>query len=407
MAGLLDMNPQQYGLLMTGLGMLQNNRGKSLGEAFAAGGMQGANGMMDMQQAQQLQALKDLQMQKAQAETERQRKQDSREDNLRTSMQGIDPADNNAISKALFDAGMYEDAIKLKRGNGLMGGGDFQFMSGPDGRVIVGDKNAGSLKWGDIGGSPVAMGVYDPATQQRIADVKAGAKIDQVPMANGSTVTTRMRNVPTVTMTPEQEAAEIARLNATDPRAMSQSDYQAQIGISQTPGAKKVQEEQGKATAEAQQSLNSRIAALQGIIDEADLGVKALDAKFDNNGKPIGYGLETGGMFPGVREWANETVLNDPRYRDISTAAAGGKLQAAIQFLKGQGQITEGERALVGEQLGIDPFRQSSKNNYERLTRIRSNADKAIQALRNNAKGDFSEVGKLSDDALLNKYLGK
>ncbi|MFA5135692.1 MAG: hypothetical protein WC505_07975 [Patescibacteria group bacterium] len=329
------MSPQQYGLLMTGLGMMQNNRGKSLGESLAAGGMQGVGGMMDMQQANQMQQLKDLQMQQAQTAMDRQRKQDSREDSFRSAMQGIDPADNGALSKALFDAGLYEDAIKLKKGNGF-GGGDYQFISGPNGKVIVGDKNAGTMKYGDIDGNPAVMGVYDPATQQRIADVKAGAKIDQVPMSDGSTLTTRMRNVPTVTMSPDQESAEIARLNATDPNAMSRADYQAQIGVSQTPGAKKAQEESAKNQADiAAESAKKQVSASRMLqLLESPYEGKTIDTLIKES---TGSGLGS---------------LRDSLSGAVGVSTEGSKALASLRTL--QGHLTSNVPRMQGPQSDKD-----------------------------------------------------
>lgn len=254
MAGLLDMTPEQQGLLALGLGMMQNSRGRSLGESFGAGGMQGLGAMQHAQQLQQLQAYKDMQMQMQQKQLARQDKQDAIEDAFRASMQGIDPNDTTALSKALFDAGLYEDAIKLKRGNGL-GNGDYQFIAGPDGRIIVGDKNAGSMKWGDIDGTPVSMAVYDPTTKQKLADAQAGAGIKDVPMPDGSTVTTRLRNVPTVAdpvfdfKDPKQAISDLRSGGLDDVANQAQqkyADYLRGLGVSQTPGQKKAQEETAK-----------------------------------------------------------------------------------------------------------------------------------------------------------------
>lgn len=407
MAGLLDnMTPNQYGLLAAGLGMMGNSRGRSLGEALSAGGVQGVNAMQAMQQQQFDNQRAQQEYELSQMKLQQMRDSDYLKSQARSAIKASG-GDINKIQQALFDAGLFEDAIKLKRGTGL-GGGDYQFISGPNGKIIIGDKNAGSLKYGDINGEQAVMGVYDPTTQGNVAREKSLNKWETVETPTGAKQSGIAKDLvaPTMPMSKADEQAAIQRLNS-QPSALTTAEYNALTSptvTGLTPEQQKEQEEKGKAAAEAQQSLNNRLLALQSVLDEADLGIKALDAKFDKNGNVIGYGFETGGLFPGLREWGNETIFNDPRYRDISTAAAGGKLKTAIDFLKGQGQITEGERALVGEQVGIDAFKQSSKNNYDRLMRVRGNAKKSMDALRNSAKGDFSEVKELTDEELLKKY---
>lgn len=112
--GLLDMTPQQYGLLAAGLGMMQNSRGKSLGEALGAGGMQGINAITEMQQQQQLQALHQAQMERYQAQAAQENERLQLERDKRNAMKGIDVngTTDDIVSKlAAIDP---EAAIKWK-----------------------------------------------------------------------------------------------------------------------------------------------------------------------------------------------------------------------------------------------------------------------------------------------------
>lgn len=121
MAGLLeDMSPQQYGLLMTGLGMMANSRGRTVGEAFGAGGMQGLQAMTVQQQQQQMNALRAAQEKRYQALAEQDQRQAEQQAARQQVMQGVDPKNPDSLMKGLMAIGDYETALKInKRPNGV------------------------------------------------------------------------------------------------------------------------------------------------------------------------------------------------------------------------------------------------------------------------------------------------
>lgn len=107
-------------------------------------------------------------------------------------------------------------------------------------------------------------------------------------------------------------------------------------------------------------------------ITDLDKAINVLDAKTDpKTGKVIGFGFQTGGMAGsddtiGVPAMYYE-YTNDPRWRELQRVGKGEELNKAVDSMKGQGTITENERAMLSLATGLDPAAIRSSQMYERL----------------------------------------
>ena len=415
MAGLLGLNeissdPGRLGLLMMGLGMMGGGgRNATFGESMQ-GGMQG---LLDgMQQAQAMKLQNRM--------LSREEQEQAYIDQQRAAMQSMDINSPDAVNQLLRigDAAHAMQLLKIQQPDR---GIDpyYQAIPTSDGYVSF---NARTGEYAPLtsNGQPLRQPAADPRLQGQITAAKEGEKIDNVTLQDGRKVPKRMGDV--VGTSQRLSVAELTALanQNDDPQLKAKAaaeldaisrDQGMNPDIGQSTADEARQKELGKASGEAASGVNNRLAALDGIIEEADRGIKALAPKVDPlSGHIVGFGVETGGMFPSMRKRWSSGITNDPAYRDIETAASGAKLQGAINFLKGQGSVTEAERALISEQTGIDPYQYSSQRNFERLIRLKQNAENAKKAILQQSQGNFDPVQRQqgpSIDDLLKLYGGK
>ncbi len=420
MAGLLGLeeisnDPGRMGLLMMGLGMMGGGGGRNatFGDSMQ-GGMQGLLAGMQQAQAMKMQNRRLSRDEQEQAWIDQQRE----------AMQGMDINNPDAVNQ-LLRSGNAAQAMQLLKIQQPNKGIDpyYQAIPTSDGYISF---NARTGEYAPLGsnGQPLRQPAADPGLQGQIMAAKENQKINDVTLQDGRKVPRRMGDVVGTTERVIDDEYLKALMQAAsqndDPqlkdRAAAELDAisrqqgnNPEIGQSTAEEAK--QKELGKASGEAASSVNNRLTALDGIIEEADRGIQALSPKVDPlSGNVVGFGIETGGMLPSARKLWSSGITNDPNYRDIETAASGAKLQGAINFLKGQGSVTEAERALIGEQTGIDPYQYSSQRNFERLVRLKKNAENAKKAILQQSQGNFSPVqsnqGPSVDD-LLKLYGGQ
>lgn len=99
---------------------------------------------------------------------------------------------------------------------------------------------------------------------------------------------------------------------------------------------------------------------------------------------PTKYGTHLGGGFPSLRETYQDYIGNDPTLRALQGVSARAQLGTA-QENKGQGQISDFERRLLGISTKIDPFRYDEAQNYEALYNQKKKAEELQNALKNEA----------------------
>lgn len=108
-------------------------------------------------------------------------------------------------------------------------------------------------------------------------------------------------------------------------------------------------------------------------IADLDKAIAVLDAKKDpKTGAITGFGFQTGGVAGsddtiGVPAMYYE-YTNDPRWRELQRVGKGEELNKAVDAMKGQGTITENERAMLSLATGLDPANIRSSQMHERLT---------------------------------------
>lgn len=440
-----DMSPSRLSLLTLGLGMMGH---RTLNEALQ-GGSQGLLNGLQIGQQQQLHkhAAKMQEQQMAMAQAKFQREQDQLE-----ALQNINISSPDAVN-ALMRSGNVDEAVKLYKAFNPASGVDPYFQAVPTSNGYV-SFNARTGEYKPMG--DLRQPASDPVLQRQIAAAKDEPQIQNYKMSNGAEVP--MRKVDALNLVQghvgnygngmprrmavnpqqqgdigqdipiEQAPQAIKQLRAAgdnrtaDMYQAAYDDYMAKNGqgsnpvstaapldIGQSTEQEAKQKELGKAQADATSGLQNKMALYSDILAETQRAIDALSPKQDKlSGKVVGFGMETGGMLPGVRQFWKDKIVNDPKIRDIETAAKAEQLQAAQQFLKGQGQVSDAERKLIAETVGVDPYQYSSAQNYERLTRRKRNLEAAIQAEQQRAAGNFTPV-KPSDnvDDLVKHYLGQ
>lgn len=407
-----EPNPVGMGLLGLGAQMMQssNNQRTPIGFGNMLGsGLEGFNNGLQQYQQNQMQ---DAQLKHYQQATEIAKRQDDQKQAAIDAMRTIDLNDPNAVTK-LLQAGLPEDAMKLYKAQNPGKGAEPYFtpISTPKGVASFNARTGQMDLVKDENGNFFMKAPDDPDNQGKIQAAKSTNTINkytledgrEVPMWNGAAVGNLSQPTPQGDLNGLERIVEqgiqqghisqdqgLMILNA----AANKQNKSSQIGQStyDKTTATKTAENQ----ADAASNLNSRLLMLDDIIEEAQKGINALGPKTDKlTNKVVGFDMETGGMFPEARKYWNDKVLNDQKLHDIEKAAAGSKLQNAITFLKGQGSVTEGERNLIGEQVGIDPYTRDSQRNYEQLMRVIENAKIAKQAISNQSQGNFSEVPRV------------
>ena len=174
MPGKLDLTPQQLGLLATGLGMMQNSRGRSTGEAFGAGGMQGLNAMYQAQQMQQRQALAEAQQNRYNLIMQREQQQIDRSNQARELVKNIDPNDRDAVFKAWSSV---DPVGALQYAKSMVGTPSFERQVGPNGELYTFDSRTGNLSRAMIDGKQAHAGNLDPYTTGANAAARENSKI--------------------------------------------------------------------------------------------------------------------------------------------------------------------------------------------------------------------------------------
>lgn len=93
--------------------------------------------------------------------------------------------------------------------------------------------------------------------------------------------------------------------------------------------------------------------------------------ELDKFGNPKSFKFKSGGFGGGggLNPLNSSVALdwtNDPAYRTLETAASSEELKAATMFLKGQGQVTEGERKILSEMVALKPDKNRSPELYKK-----------------------------------------
>lgn len=398
MAGLLEgMTPQQYGLLAAGLGMMGNSRGRSLGESISAGGVQGINAMNQMQQGQfeaqqqqQLQAMRELQMQQMQEQMQGER--DSRANITRfgDSLRGSGYQESDPIGKAMLDAGMVGDYLKMKKTN--TADPYYTPQVTRDGRLARFNNRTGQLEYVDAGGQPVYAAGQDPTTQGNITRSRESNQFKTIETPTGAHQSGFVDNL--IPMSKADEQATIQRLNS-QPGALTPGEYDALTGGAKssptvtglTPGEKKAQEETAKNTVEAKANYSQ---ASENATYLNDL----LNKVKNHPGLPGVVG------FPNLKEYIPGTQEKD--FRVLLDQVGGKQFLEAFSALKGGGQITEMEGKKATDAIARMQTAQSEKAFREAVDEFQAAISRGVRI-----KAEKAGIQQSSDQDLLNKYLGK
>lgn len=435
--------PNSIGLLNLGANMMQasSNQAQPVGFGAALGaGMQGyGQGYGQQIQADQMQQLRQLQQEKL-----------KREQAQLEAMKGLDFNDPNAATN-LLRSGLGSEAMQLYKMQNPSKSVDPYFTPqiGRNGEALVFDNRSGSYKKGDINGEPVYIANQDPVTKANITRAQEGQESVKVTLPDGREVNvpkyyldgfsnmagTGQQRMPRpkpalpqqmppnyervdgyngtgfAVKSPQDRQALTADGGLLDQAAETQQLYNQRNGIQQgqSTADEAAQKKIGEQKAEAETGLNQRLQMYDNIIREADKGISALGPqRVDKlSGNPYDFKLKTGGYFPAGQELI-QAIANNPDINDLQTAGALKNLQAAQDFLKGQGQVSNAERDLVSLATSIDPYKYDSLHNYKELINMKEKAIKAKEAAMKAAKGDFSPPKKADNvDDLVNHYLSK
>jgi hypothetical protein len=126
----------------------------------------------------------------------------------------------------------------------------------------------------------------------------------------------------------------------------------------------------GERSAESPQ----KIRILKNRMADIDAAIEALQPSADKTelGMPKTFGFKTGGFMGGSgNNPANSATAmeftNNPNWRTLQRVGKGEELEKAATDMAKQGQITEGERALLMLSTGLDPAKHRSEQIYQQL----------------------------------------
>lgn len=401
-----------------------------------AGGM--AQGLQQAQEMKHQQMLLDMQQAKS--------------DMLQRQMnayQNINMSDPNAVNQ-LMQAGAPDAAIRLYTAQNPSKT-ESQYTDtfvGADGRTYLKnhretDPNKFLTPLFDNQGNPIRAGNLDPITQANIAKGKEGQKVTEIITPDGkvkkvpanylpgfsdlsSTGSQQQGNIPKNSQTipqnvPDpnvvqklrdagQDAAADSYIALFNPKGPLPNELKGAnvpvIQQGQTTYDKANSQELGKTTAENQAALNQQIQMYDNVIKQMSEGIDLLNPKTDKLTNKVIYDVNTGGMFPGVQKWINEDIVNDPKLQKLTQIGSTGALQQAQTFLKGQGSVSDAERALINQSTGMDPYKFNSDQLYQKYTETIKMAERLKKIAMEKAKGNYAPITESHVDDLVNHYLG-
>jgi hypothetical protein len=339
--------------------------------------MQGLNAMNQMQQGQieaqqqqQLQAMRELQMQQLQEQVQGEKDARANITRFGDSLRGSGYQESDPIGKAMLEAGMVGDYLKMKKTN--TADPYYTPQVTRDGRVARFNNRTGQIEYVDAGGQPVYAASQDPTTQGNIAYEKSRNKWETVETPTGAKQSGFAKDL--IPMSKADEQSAIQQLNS-QPGALTPEEYAALTGGAKssptvtglTPGEKKAQEEAAKNTADATAVANKKQMSASRMLDllKSPYQGKSIETLIDES---TGSGLGS---------------LRDSLAGTVGVSTEGSKSLASLKALQGwlssnvprmEGPQSDRDVNLYIEMTGklADPFTPAAvkKESYKTILEI-------------------------------------
>lgn len=268
--------------------------------------------------------------------------------------------------------------------------GTVTLSTGAEVPMRMGDAVGGSIPVGPGNGRPPVTATFstpEGAAQalELARTMPAGAERDALIKAASETLIRKGQQPQTLTASPTVgfSAAEKSRIAVEQARQEAQAkadiETQAERDRIETERLKAAAKEQGKAAGEKQADAPQRLRVLDNRLADINAAIDALEPSSETTqfGMPRSFGFQTGGFGGGgginpVNSATAMEFTNNPNWRTLQRVGKGEELSKAAEDMAKQGQITEGERALLTLATGLDPAKHRSEQIYQQLMQARA-----------------------------------